>query len=89
MSHSPVHKINIITVTVQSLRTKLSVIIQYMVEKDIQIALLTETWINHDDCDVLAGIENCGYDLSLIPRPQGRGGGLGLLYSRNLGVGKK
>lgn len=62
---------------------------EYMIENKIQLAVLTETWIKHDALDVLARLDVCGFNISLVPRPgDRRGGGIALLYRSGADVVK-
>ena len=55
-------------------------------DKNIDILGLTETWLKPDDRSVytIRDISPTGYAFVDTPRPNGNGGGVGLLYRKNL-----
>ena len=58
----------------------------FVVDKNIDILSLTETWLKPDDRSdyTIRDISPTGYAFVHTPRPNGNGGGVGLLYRKNL-----
>jgi len=54
----------------------------YVVDNNIDILALTETWLRPGNCDDLEAGTLCpnGYRFLHVPRTHGRGGGVGLLF---------
>ena len=60
----------------------------FAVDNDVDILALTETWLrpgNIDDIDV-GSLRPTGYRFLHVPRSQGRGGGVGVLFKDSLDV---
>ena len=60
----------------------------FAVDNDVDILALTETWLrpgNIDDIDV-GTLRPTGYRFLHVPRSQGRGGGVGVLFKDSLDV---
>ena len=59
-----------------------------MVDKNIDILALTETWLKSNECPDFITLDICplGYAFVHIPRPNGTGGGIGLLYRKDLKI---
>ena len=52
---------------------------------DIDLLLMTETWLRADDAVIRATLKSANYDLNDTPRPSGRlGGGVGIIYKRGM-----
>ena len=52
---------------------------------DIDLLLMTETWLRADDAVIRATLKSANYDLNDTPRPSGRlGGGMGIIYKRGM-----
>ena len=63
------------------MRNKTADISDYVVSNDIDIVLLTETWLTSNDAIKRAEVTPYGYKLKDNPRPSGRtGGGVGILF---------
>jgi len=70
-------------------RTKwLPIIKDYIVDNDIDIFALTETWLHPDDRDdqIIGDLTPDGYSLYRVPRQLGNGGGVGILIENGLHV---
>ena len=63
-----------------SVRNKADIIVDYIVEHDFDIICFTETWISGNDSATIAAITPDGYDFRHLPRPNRRGGGVGILF---------
>ena len=52
---------------------------------DIDLLLMTETWLTAGDAVIRATLKSANYDLNDTPRPSGRlGGGVGIIYKRGM-----
>ena len=67
----------------QSIKNKTACFSDYLCEKKIDLAALTETWFNNFDSAVRAECLPDGYKLFDIARKDQRGGGIALVYHNN------
>ena len=74
------------TLNARSIRNKTLIIKDFVVDYDVDIAAITETWLR-DNGDDLIIRELCptGYKLVHKPRISCTGGGVGFLYKENIG----
>ena len=75
-------------INTRSVRNKTMVVKDFAVDNDVDILVLTETWLrpgNIDDIDV-GPLCPTGYRFLHVPRSQGRGGGVGVLFKDSLDV---
>ena len=73
----------------QSARNKIEIIRNSIIEHDIDILAMTETWLTSAAKDELfiKGLKIGGYDLFSVPRKGNGGyGGVAILYKKNLSV---
>ena len=62
-------------------------IIEFLNDFNIDILIITETWLSHKDCPLLSSLNIDPYSFSHLPRSLGmRGGGLGILYKSSLHI---
>ena len=66
----------------QSIRNKTSLVMDHLIEHNIDIAVLTETWLaaGNRDLPIIGELELPGYNLYHQPRQQ-RGGGVGVIIN--------
>ncbi len=71
----------------QSARNKTLQISDTIVEDDLDILFLTETWLKQtgDESTILDMLPN-GYKIYHIPRPSGKGGGVAMIVRKNIHV---
>ncbi|CAB4027441.1 Hypothetical predicted protein, partial [Paramuricea clavata] len=72
----------------RSIKNKTLQIKDYIVDNDIDIMALTETWIKgHENCE-FATRDICpsGYVFSHVPREFGSGGGVGIIFKHSLKI---
>ena len=82
--HDP-NKLNIHIWNARSICNKTTVAYDYTLEQDVDILVLTETWLKGDDHVIIGEITPAGYDFINVPRSTGRrGGGIGVLYKSSL-----
>ena len=69
-------------INAQSVRNKADMTVDYVVEHDFDIVCFTETWLSGNDAASIAAITPDGYDFRHLPRPNRRGGGVGILFKK-------
>ena len=81
------HAISFCLLNSRSVRNKSSILKDFVVDKDIDLLALTETWLRpgNVDCVEIGDLCPTGYDFIHIPREL-RGGGVGLLFKESLDV---
>ena len=73
---------------VRSINNKAMAVKDLVVDPDVDILAMIETWLragNHDDI-VMGTLCPNGYRFLHVPRPQGRGGGVGLLFKDSIEI---
>ena len=72
----------------QSIKNKWDLLTDYLICEAIDIAVITETWLTDSDMDAVwiesNGLEKDVYQSSLINRIGMKGGGLALIYGKNV-----
>ena len=73
-----------------SIRKKALLIKDFVVEHNLDLLAITETWLDPGDKDIYYVREICptGYDFHHIPRADSNGGGVGLLVKKSLQIRK-
>ena len=64
----------------RSVKKKSEAIVEFVVDNDIDVLTLTETWLTCNDTVAAGDITPQGYALHHVPRYGRRGGGIGVLY---------
>ena len=72
----------------QSVRNKTSNILDYTTEHDLDIFLITETWLFSDDYKSIGDMKPKGYDFCHVPRDDRQGGGIACIYKNGLNLTK-
>jgi len=82
------HNINVASVNCRSVRNKTNEIVDYVIDNDVDILGLTETWLHEGDSDqkTLGDLTPNGYKLRHLPRSGKKGGGVAVLYKKSLDV---
>lgn len=72
----------------RSVRNKAMIVKDFAVDNDIDALALTETWLRSDNDDniEIGTLVPTGYRFLHVPRPLGRGGGVGLLFKDTLNI---
>ena len=80
--------VNLCTVNIQSIRSKDTLLTEYLINNKIDLALVTETWLNDSDSDWLLCNEltQSGFTLNVVNREKRRGGGIALISTNNIKV---
>ena len=73
---------------VRSVRNKALIVKDYVVDNDIDVLAITETWLRPGDHDAVEIGTLCptGYRFMHVPRLSSRGGGIGLLFKDSLRI---
>ena len=78
--------LNVATINCESCNNKAAMIADYILEQDLDICCLTETWLNADDPVTIGELCPNGYKLISIPRKDRRGGGVAVVVKEPLSV---
>ena len=86
LNSSSANSLNVCVLNARSIINKTLQIKYLVVDKNINILALTETWLKPDDCSdyTIRDISPTGCAFVHTPRSNGDGGGVGLLYRKNL-----
>ncbi|XP_072017730.1 uncharacterized protein [Amphiura filiformis] len=80
-------KLNVCLWNVQSLRNKDVLFTDYILEHDIDVMLVTESWLKPDEHVVIGQCTPPGYEFLHIPRPAGAGyGGIAVVFKTQLNI---
>ncbi|XP_072025269.1 uncharacterized protein [Amphiura filiformis] len=80
-------KLNVCLWNAQSLGNKTVLLVDYMLEHDIDIMILTETWLRDDDRVIIGESTPPGYSFLNISRPNNaRGGGIAIIFKTPLNL---
>ena len=90
ISQNNVAEISILLINAQSIKNKDILLAEYIHDINIDVCVVTETWLDKNSDEVNALISTCeltkhGYRLDAINR-QTRGGGLAIIYKREYRV---
>ena len=73
-------------VNAQSCRNKTVSIKEYVIEKDLDLFVIIESWLFTHDKEKIAKLQPEGYGFEHLPRDDRQGGGIALLYKSNVSV---
>ena len=74
-------------VNARSVRNKIAVIMDHMVNSSIDICTFTETWLQEYDSVSIAGLSTAGFIFQSFPRKsERRGGGTGIMCRESLDI---
>ena len=74
------------TLNARSIRDKTLIIKDFVVDYDVDIAAITETWLRYNDDLIIRELRPTGYKLVHNPRISDTGAGVGFLYKENIGI---
>ena len=79
-----------VVINIQSIKSKEHIIMECLMDKQVDIAILMETWLCKEDETWVAASEcnKNGYKLDTVNRNNRRGGGIGLIYQETIKVVK-
>ena len=75
--------INVALVNVCSINNKCNDILDIIIDKNIHVFCLTETWLKEGQSSLITSFVPDTHIFHHIPRPKGRGGGVGIVISKN------
>ena len=70
----------------ESSNNKADNIADYILEQDLDICCLTETWLNSDDTVTIGELFPNGYEIISVPRKDRRGGGVAVIIKQSLSI---
>ena len=88
--HNNVHttRLTIVTLNVRSLKSKDQIVLDAMIKYQIDVLVLTETWLKENDDDQAwvagSGLNKEPYLMLSVPRPNGSGGGIAIICKSSL-----
>jgi len=85
------NKTNFCILNARSICNKCLLLNEFVVENEIEILCLTETWLksnNSNDQLIINELTPTGFLFHHVPRNNGRGGGVGILYKKSLKLKK-
>ncbi len=71
---------NVCVLNAQSAGGKADEIVHYIIEKDMDVCVITESWLKSDDNVRIGDLKPSGYKLKLVPRENKHGGGITIIY---------
>ena len=80
--------LRILSFNARSIRKKIPSVMLYLVENDIHLAFIQETWLRKSDGNLITQIKEYGYDVILYRKSRrlDLGGGVALIFKKNLKV---
>ncbi len=72
----------------RSAGNKTDELVQYIIEHDIDVFIITETWLKTDDDMKIAELKPSGYAFEHVPRENRRGGGIAIVYKSSIRLKK-
>lgn len=82
----PQQSVSFCMINTRSIRNKTSEFNDFVIDNDLDVVGVCETWLHPDDDAVIAALNPGGYRFCHTPRLHKRGGGVALLYRSNLDV---
>jgi hypothetical protein len=68
----------------RSVRNKCTTVSEYVLDKDLDVFCLTETWLSNYDAIDVSDLCPQGYSFINYPRDNGKGGGIGIIHRSGL-----
>ena len=78
--------LTVATINCESSSKKADNIADYILEQDLDICCLTETWLNSDDTVTIGELCPNGYEIISVPRKDRRGGGVAVIIKQSLSI---
>lgn len=84
-------KLQLGSINVRSIVNKATTVSNLIIDYNLDLLCVTETWLNGNDRDsvCIAELTPPGYSFLHVPRTSARGGGVGLLYRDSINVNKE
>ena len=80
------NKLRISCVNVRSIKNKLDDFADHVLSQDLDICVISETWLKSSDDVTLANIAPINYSIRSSPQENRPGGGLAILFKKNIDV---
>ncbi len=72
----------------QSLNSKIPEVSEYMKEQNLDLYMIVESWYNDKNATNINKLKQGGYEMRHTPRSQRAGGGISVIFKKNLEVSK-
>ena len=82
-------RVKLCVLNTQSMRNKSDEFVDFVLQNNLDLVAISETWFKPDDNLVPHECTPAGYSLHHIPRPKKTGGGVALLFRSSLSVSMK
>ena len=82
----PSSRVSLHLMNTRSIRNKTVGIYDYTIDEDLDILVITETWLSEDDPAVIQELKPPGYSFTNISRDNDRHGGIGILYKSHMNL---
>lgn len=82
----PSSRLSLHLMNTRSIRNKTVGIYDYAIDEDVDILVITETWLSEDDPAVIQELKPSGYSFMNIARGKDPHGGIGILYKTHLNL---
>ena len=73
-------------INVRSIRNKIILLCETLLDKKISICCITETWLTESDSTIYTELLHYGFKLLHCPRTTGKGGGVGLISKISMNI---
>ena len=73
-------------INARSIRDKTTELVDFVCDNHLYVIGICETWLTPNNSAVIADLIPDGYTFKHVPRPNRRGGGVGLLYKNGVHV---
>nr|XP_054757019.1 ankyrin-3-like [Lytechinus pictus] len=70
----------------RSVKNKTAEFVDYILDHELDIVAVCETWLTPNDADMIGQLTPCGFTFKHIPRAGKRGGGVAVLFKSQLDV---
>ena len=80
----PCKNIKFALLKARSVKNKCTELVDYIVDHELDIVAICETWLTPNDDALIGQLTQCGFTFKHIPRAGKRGGGVALLFKSQL-----
>ena len=85
--HSTLHSpFKVCVGNAQSLGNKIPTMASYLVDHDLDMCLIVESWLTDQDKTKIGNLEKEGYHTKITPREERKGGGIICIYKKELNI---
>ena len=82
-------RLNFCSINTQSIRNKTIEFHEFVLQQNLDIVAISETWLRPDDNAIIAELTPVGFSFLHVPRQGKQGGGVGLLYRSDISICQK